>query len=65
MQGEIFLFDSFATIEQPIMGIVVGILLHVSVSILFDHDNNKYSKLKLLLIIVAFALAYIVPGCQH
>lgn len=61
----VFLFDSFAAAQQPIMGIVVGILLHVSVSILFDHDNNKYSKWKLLLIIVAFALAYMVPGCQH
>ena len=47
------------------MGIVIGILLHVSVSILFDHDNNRYSPLKFLLIIVAFVLAYMVPGCQH
>ena len=60
-----FLLVNVANVEQPIMGIVVGILLHVSVSILFDHDNNKYSPLKLLLIILAFALAYIVPGCGH
>ncbi|MBQ8044956.1 MAG: ZIP family metal transporter [Bacteroidales bacterium] len=60
-----YLLVNVDNIEQPVMGIVIGILLHVSVSILFDHDNNRYSPLKLLLVIVAFVLAYMVPGCQH
>lgn len=60
-----YLISGLGNFEVPIMGIVVGILLHVSVSILFDHGDNKYSKLKILLILMAFALAYLVPGCQH
>lgn len=47
------------------MGVVVGILLHVSVSILFDHDHNQFSWLKLLLIMGAFAAAYFTPGCPE
>ena len=62
--NNVFLVN-ITNIQQPIMGVVVGILLHVSVSILFDHDNNNYSRWKFLLIILAFVLAYIVPGCQH
>ncbi len=60
-----YLLVNIEHIEQPIMGVVIGILLHVSVSILFDHDNNKYTKWKFLLIILSFVLAYMIPGCQH
>lgn len=52
------------TIQALIMGVVVGILLHVSVSILFDHES-KHKWLKLLLIILAFAAAYFTPGCPE
>lgn len=52
------------TLQSFIMGIVIGILLHVSVSILFDREtNNKW--LKLLLIVAAFAAAYLTPGCPE
>lgn len=52
-------------LQSLIMGMVVGILLHVSVSILFDHDHNKFSWGKLLLILVAFLAAYFTPGCPE
>lgn len=52
-------------LQSIIMGIVVGILLHVSVSILFDHDHNKFSWMKLLLILIAFVAAYFTPGCPE
>ena len=52
-------------LQCVIMGVVVGILLHVSVSILFDHDHNNFSWKKLLTIIVAFVAAYFTPGCPE
>lgn len=51
--------------QSLIMGIVVGILLHVSVSILFDHDHNQFSWFKFFLIILAFLAAYYTPGCPE
>jgi hypothetical protein len=47
------------------MGVVVGILLHVSVNILFDHDHNNFTITKLLLILIAFTAAYFTPGCPE
>lgn len=52
-------------LQSIIMAIVVGILLHVSVSILFNHDHHSFSWLKLMLIIVAFVAAYFTPGCPE
>ncbi len=53
-----------AIVQAMIMGVVVGILLHVSVSILFDSEtDNRW--LKLALVIVAFAAAYFTPGCPE
>lgn len=52
-------------LQGLIMGVVVGILLHVSVSILFDHDHNKFSWAKLSLILIAFVAAYFTPGCPE
>lgn len=52
-------------LQSLIMGVVVGILLHVSVSILFDHDHNQFSWAKFGLIIVAFVAAYFTPGCPE
>ncbi|MBR1792838.1 MAG: ZIP family metal transporter [Bacteroidales bacterium] len=53
-----------STLQNIVMGIVVGILLHVSASILFDHDHNHFSWAKLGLIALAFAAAYFTPGCS-
>ncbi len=52
-------------LQRLIMGVVVGILLHVSVSILFDHDHNRFSIAKFALILAAFAAAYFTPGCPE
>ena len=53
-----------ATIQALIMGLVVGILLHVSVSILFDSEtDNRW--LKLALVVAAFVAAYFTPGCPE
>ncbi len=52
-------------VQSIIMGIVVGILLHVSVSILFDKGHNQLSWWKLFLLIAAFAAAYFTPGCPE
>lgn len=61
----LYLIPENETLQCLIMGVVVGILLHVSVSILFDHDHNKFTKMKLLLILLAFVAAYFVPGCPE
>lgn len=50
-------------VQCIIMGVVVGILLHVSVSILFGENHNRLTWKKLLLIMLAFAAAYFTPGC--
>lgn len=52
-------------LQGLIMGVVVGILLHVSVSILFDEEHNSFSWSKLLLILTAFVAAYFTPGCPE
>ena len=52
-------------LQGLIMGVVVGILLHVSVSILFDEEHNSFSWTKLLLILIAFVAAYFTPGCPE
>ncbi len=59
-----FMLAPAGDFEQPVMGLVVGILLHVSISILFNHDVGKKSKLKFLLIVLAFVLAYFIPDCH-
>lgn len=61
----LFLLPENELLQALIMGVVVGILLHVSVSILFDHDHNKFSWLKLDLIVLAFVAAYFTPGCPE
>lgn len=60
----LFIVSNDNTVQAFIMGIVVGILLHVSVSILFDHES-KHKYLKLILIILAFIAAYFTPGCPE
>ena len=61
----LFLMPGDESLQCIIMGIVVGILLHVSVSILFDHDHNNFSWLKILTIVLAFVAAYFTPGCPE
>lgn len=61
----LYLFSSNAVLSCLMMGVVVGILLHVSISILFDHDHNKFSWLKFSLILLAFIAAYFTPGCPE
>ena len=60
----LFIVSNDNTVQAFIMGIVVGILLHVSVSILFDHES-KHKYLKIILIILAFIAAYFTPGCPE
>lgn len=61
----LYLLPENELMECVIMGMVVGILLHVSVSILFDQDHYKFSWLKLALILLAFVAAYFTPGCPE
>lgn len=61
----LYLLPAEESLQCLIMGVVVGILLHVSVSILFDQDHYKFSWVKLLLILLAFAAAYVTPGCPE
>lgn len=53
------------TLQKIVMGFVVGILLHVSASILFDHESNAFTWGKMLLILLAFIIAYFTPGCPE
>jgi len=45
-----------------IMGIVVGIFLHVSTSILFEtSENHQYNLQKFSIVILGFLVAYLIP----
>lgn len=49
----------FASYEAEITALVVGILLHISTTILFESDKgHKFNITKLLVIIAAIAIAY-------
>lgn len=61
----LYLIPENEMLQSLIMAVVVGILLHVSVSILFDHDHNNFSWTKLALILIAFTAAYLTPGCPE
>lgn len=61
----LYLMPDNEVLQSLLMGVVVGILLHVSVSILFDHDHNNFSWVKFALILVAFIAAYFTPGCPE
>ena len=45
--------------QRMIIGLVIGVLLHVSSSILFDHRQHGFSWLNLGLCVVAFAAAFL------
>ena len=61
----LYLVPQNEILQSLLMGVVVGILLHVSVSILFDHDHNNFSWTKFALILIAFVAAYFTPGCPE
>ena len=61
----LYLMPDNEILQSLLMGVVVGILLHVSVSILFDHDHNNFSCAKFALILIAFTAAYFTPGCPE
>lgn len=60
----LYLIPENEVLQSLVMGVVVGILLHVSVSILFG-NHNSFAWSKLLLILLAFAAAYFTPGCPE
>jgi hypothetical protein len=44
-----------------VIGFVVGILLHVSISTLFDSkESHKYNFLRFVVVIIAFLLAVLL-----
>lgn len=45
--------------QRMIIGLVIGVLLHVSSSILFDHRQHGFSWLNLGLCVIAFAAAFL------
>ena len=51
-------FQSLSTFQDEIMGIVIGILLHISTTILFEStDGHKFSFTKIITIIIGTLLA--------
>ena len=55
----------FGNYDVVIMALVVGILLHVAVSILFTHEDKGTRFSKMAIILLAFMLAYFMPACSH
>ncbi len=52
--------------ETVITAVVIGILLHVAVSILFFEEHTQKNKLeKFIVILSAFVLVYFLPSCAH
>lgn len=56
---------TFGNYDTVIMALVIGILLHVSVSILFTHEDKGTRFSKMAIILLAFTLAYFMPACSH
>lgn len=61
----LYIMSGNDTAQSVIMGVVIGILLHVSVSILFDEEHKRLTWWKLALIVAAFTAAYFTPGCPE
>ena len=61
----LYLLPPDSTLQRLLMGVVVGILLHVSVSILFDHHEKKMSLSTVILVVLAFVASYFTPGCPE
>jgi hypothetical protein len=55
-------FEGIAAYNNEIMAIVIGILLHISTTIIFESsENHKFSKTK----IIAICLGVIVSLFSH
>ena len=63
--GNTIIAQGNTTVQSMLMALVVGILMHVSVSILFGSNGKEFRWWKILLIMVAFAAAYLTPGCPE
>lgn len=56
------LIPAFSQYSEYILAFVVGILLHVSVSILFDtKQDKKYNFIRLLVVLISFIIVAIMP----
>ena len=55
-----FVLQPGELLQHIIVGLVIGVLLHVSSSILFDHKRNHFSWLNVAIIAVAFCLAALI-----
>jgi len=54
-------FSFFQTFYNEISGIVIGIFLHISTTILFEsNENHKFNLTKLVTIIIAIVIAYVM-----
>lgn len=54
-------FEFFQTFYNEISGIVIGIFLHISTTILFEsNENHKFNLTKLITIIFAIVIAYLI-----
>ncbi|MFH4965595.1 ZIP family metal transporter [Gaetbulibacter sp. M235] len=54
-------FEFFQTYYNEISGIVIGIFLHISTTILFEsNENHKFNLTKLITIIIAIVIAYLM-----
>ncbi len=52
--------------QNIILGIVVGILLHVSTTTLFDsEESHQYNLTRFLIVIIAFAIVILLPAHTH
>jgi len=54
-------FDTLAAWQIPITALVIGMLLHISTTILFEsNQGHSFNLLKLLIILSAFGLSYLI-----
>lgn len=52
--------------QNIIIGIVVGILLHVATTTLFDsEESHKYNRTRFLIILLAFIIVILLPAHTH
>jgi zinc transporter ZupT len=52
--------------QNMILGIVVGILLHVATTTLFDsEESHKYNLTRFLIVILAFVIVILLPAHTH
>ena len=51
--------ENIGNVMMLITGAVIGVLLHISTTILFEAgENHKYNATKLAMIVLGFVLAY-------